>query len=322
MKKDNEENEKIAIIIDCDPGVDDTAAIALSLYDDFFDLKLITTVSGNKDINIVTRNILHVLELFNRTDIPVAKGSGRALYRISPDASYIHQNTGMGGYNPPKTVKTQPIKKHAVEAMYEVIKQNAGNICIIALGPQTNIAKLILKHPDVKSMVNHIYTEGSASYQTTSNPRWTEHKSFNARTDPEAVDIVINSGIPITYVPSEMGREGANFSEEEINYIKSINDVGRFLWKMYSGYWEPGYPDKRIATNDTCAVLAMRFPSLFKTELASFSINTTDKPGKTIITKNPKGNVNFAIAVDKQRLHEFYFNAVKKLNRIKIDIKD
>ena len=214
MKKNN---EKIALIIDSDPGVDDTAAIALSLYDDFFDIKLLTTVSGNKDINIVTRNLLHVLELFGRTDIPVAKGSGRALYRISPDASYIHQSTGMGGYTPPKTVATKPIKKRAVEAMFEVVKEYAGNICIIALGPHTNIAKLILKHPEVKNMILHIYTEGSASYQNKAKTRWSEHRSFNARTDPEAVEVVINSGIPITYVPSEMGREGACFNE----YINS-----------------------------------------------------------------------------------------------------
>ena len=60
------EIKKINCIIDCDPGVDDTVAIALSLYDDIMDIRLITTVNGNLDLETVTRNTLHVLEKFKR----------------------------------------------------------------------------------------------------------------------------------------------------------------------------------------------------------------------------------------------------------------
>ena len=318
-----DEMKKINVIIDTDPGVDDTAAIALSLYDDVMDIKLISTVAGNKDINTVTKNALHLLELFNRTDIPVAKGSGRALYRISPDASYIHQTYGLGGYVPPKTVKTQPIRERAVEAMYEVCKKYAGNVVIIAIGPHTNIAKLIKKHPDVVHMITHIYTEGCNSYQETStSERWNNHRSFNARTDPEAVNIVIKSGIPITYVPSEVGRDYAYFTEEEVHQIGKINDVGKYIHKMYSGYWEPVYEDKRIATNDTCAVLAMRFPDLFKTKPVKIEFNTTDHPGLAEIHSVKKSNIAFAYSIDREKMKEYYFTAVKKLDRFKIKIND
>ena len=126
------ENKRINCIIDCDPGVDDTVAIALSLYDDLMDIKLITTLNGNLDLETVTRNALHVLEKLKRTDIPLAKGAAVPMGQSMPNASFIHQKNGMGGYIPPEKVETQPIEKSAVEAMYEVIKQNPKDICIIS----------------------------------------------------------------------------------------------------------------------------------------------------------------------------------------------
>ena len=153
MKK---EMKKINCIIDTDPGVDDCVAIALSLFDEMMDIKLITTVNGNLDLEIVTRNMMHLLEKFKRTDIPVAKGATKALCRVSPNASFIHQKTGMGGYNPPETVKTKPIEKDAIEAMYETIKEHKNDIVLISLGPHTNLGTLIKTHPDVKDMVSHI----------------------------------------------------------------------------------------------------------------------------------------------------------------------
>ena len=311
---------KTNVIIDCDPGVDDCAAIALSFYDEVMNIRLITTVCGNLGLDIVTRNILHLTELFKRTDIPIAMGAEKALFRVSPDASFIHQSTGMGGYIPPKTVKHKPIEMDAVEAMYETIKQYKNDIVIIALGPHTNIATLIKTHPDVVGMINHIYTEGCNPYNPNKTTRWSQYISFNASSDPEAVHIVLESGIPITYVNSSMGRELSSFTEQEVYDMAKINDVGKFLSKMYSGYWEHGYPDRRVATNDTCAVMSMRFPQMFKTKKVKFEINTTDMPGKTTIVPYKKGNVNFVYGVNKKRMHKYFFAAIKKLDFIKIKI--
>lgn len=311
------EIKKINCIIDADPGVDDTCAIALSLYDEMMDIKLITTVSGNRDLDTVTRNVLHTLERFERTDIPVAKGAEKAMNRISPDASFIHQHLGMGGYIPPEAVQTQPIKNKAVEAMYKTICENKGNIVIISLGPHTNVGTLIQEHPDVVEMVNHIYCEGCAPFgKKSEGKRWMNYISFNASSDPEAMNIVFNSGIPITIIPSRMGRELANFNEEEVMQIRDINKVGYFFFQMFTGYWEHNYPDRRIATNDTCACMIMRFPKLFKTKKAIFDINTTDAPGKTTITFTRKGNINYAYKVNKKKLHQKFFEAIKHLDSL------
>ena len=309
--------EKIHCIVDTDPGVDDSAALALSLYDEKMVIDLITTVSGNLDLQSVTRNALHLLEKFKRTDIPVAMGAVKPMERESKDAKFIHQAEGMGGYHPPKTVKTKPIEKPAVEAMYEVINNHAGDINIIMMGPQTNVAYLIKQHPDVVNKIKHIYCEGCSPYGWKSEKRWIEYISFNASSDPEAFDIVMKSGIPITIVPSRMGRELANFTEQEVYDIGKINDVGRFIFEMYSGYWEPGYQDRRIATNDTCALLNLRYPKLFKTIPVDIEIDTDKMPGKTVMTKNRHSHIKLVTKINRKKMHKLYFEAIKKLDRFK-----
>jgi len=314
--------KKIPVIIDADPGVDDTAAIALSLYDDYMDIQLITTVSGNLDIDSVTRNTLHVLELFKRTDIPVARGAVKPMCREPKDAKFIHQASGMGNYEPPDKVDTQPIKKDAVEAMYSALKKHKTNkMDIIILGPHTNVGQLIEKHPDAKDMIRHIYCEGCAPYGWEGQgERWKHYVSFNASSDPEAFDIVARSGIPLTIVPSRIGRDVTNFTEEEVINIGRINDVGNFIYQMYSGFYEHGYVDKRIATNDTCAVLAMRFPDIFTTIPVTLEVDTKDMPGRTIMTPVEKSHIELVINADREKLKQYFFTGIKRLDWLKIKI--
>lgn len=313
--KNKKLNKKYICIIDTDPGVDDSAALTLSLFDDFMDIKLVTTTNGNLDLDTITRNALHVLEKFGRTDIPLAKGASRPLKREPKNAIFAHKLFGMGNYIPPEKTKKQPIKESAVEAMYKVVKENAGNICIIMLGPTTNTASLILTHPDVVDMISHIYYEGCAAYGNKIEKDWKNYISFNASSDPDALKIIVESGIPLTMVPSRMGRDLAHFTEEEVLQIRDLNSVGEWIYSMYSGYWERGYADRRIATNDTCAVLNMRFPELFKTKRAFVEVDTEEKPGRTTFTFSRKGNVEYVYKVNRKKMHEYYYNAVKKLDR-------
>ena len=316
MKK-IEQTKKIKCIIDCDPGVDDAVAIALSLYDRIMDIKLITTLNGNLDLNSVTRNVLHILEKFKRSDIPVAKGANKPMGRSMPNATFIHQKHGLGGYVPPENVSIHPIEKSAVDAMYEVIKKHPNDISIVALGPHTNVGQLIKDHPDVVNMVNHIYCEGCAAFGNKIEKHWNNYISFNASTDALAMKIVMECGIPITIIPSRMGRELANFNEKEVFAIKELNDVGRFFFEMYNQYWEHNYKDRRIATNDTCAVLALREPSLFKTKKAFVSVNTDDMYGRTDFNFDKNGNVEYAYKVNRKKMKECFFRAIKKLDDIR-----
>lgn len=307
--------EKIKVIIDTDPGVDDTACLVYALFDEKLDVKLITTVSGNICVEKTTRNMLHVLDKFN-IDIPVASGASKALYRITPHAEFIHQKEGMGGYTPPNVVKHKPLQEDAVEAMYRVLKEGDGDIIPMLLGPQTNMALLLMRHPDIIKKIPKIYFMGGAPYGVKGFP---EHLSFNLSSDPEAFKIVIESKIPLVMIPSNLGRNQAHFTEDFVYQIRDTNDVGKFLYQMYSKYWEPGYKDKRITTNDTCTYLALVYPELFITDKLDVQVDTEDQPGRTYVTFKKDGNCTIIMNVKRDEYLKLIMEKLKKLNHIKLN---
>lgn len=285
------------VIIDTDPGVDDAYALVFAMFDEDLDIKLLTTVSGNVKIADSTRNLLHLLDRFDK-DIPVAKGASRPLYRRPHHAYFIHGKYGMGNYVPPKKTKRQLIEDSAVEAMYKILKENPGEVTIYVWGPHTNVAQLLLDHPDAKDLIPQIIFMGGSPYGMAG---FSEHISFNISNDPEAFKIVLDSKIPLVMAPSDLGRKKAFLTEKYVNKIRDRNEVGAFLFEMFDAYWEPGYEDKRVATNDTCAYLYLTHPKLFKTMTGDLSVDTKEEPGKTLAYFHKDGNVKIIYGVKRRK---------------------
>lgn len=303
--------KKYNVIIDTDPGVDDTTAIVLSLDDEDMDIKLITTVAGNRSVSVCTRNMLHILDKFG-ADIPVAKGASHALCRKSKDAMDVHKLMGMGGYKP-KRPKRKVIEKDAVEAMYEVIMESKTPVHILSFGPHTNSASLIIKHPEVKNKIAGIIGEGCCPYGVDGRT----HISFNVSTDPEAFKVILDSGVPLTMVPSHMGREWVHLTEEEVNHIRQMNDTGAFLYEMFSGYWERGFPDKRIAINDSCICLYLLHPEDFTVVNTNITVDLDEMPGKTIMDFDPNGKHKYISGCNREKIHERFMIAIDKMGKYK-----
>ncbi|MBE5733900.1 MAG: hypothetical protein E7347_02480 [Clostridiales bacterium] len=309
--------QKLKVIIDTDPGVDDSVCLIYAFFDDNIDIKLLTSVAGNVNIELATRNLLHLVDLYG-VDIPVAKGADKAIARVSPTAEFIHQADGLGGYIPPKNVHHKVINEHAVDAMYRVLSQGDGDVIPIVLGPHTNIALLFQKYPDVIKKIPKIVFMGGSPFGVEGYP---DHISFNISTDPEAFKVVLDSKIPLVMLPSIIGRRHAHLTENYVNKLKEINDTGYLMHKMYSLYWEPGYPDKRVATNDICALFALVYPEIFKTTKVNVTVDLTDVPGKTWVEFTENGNVDLVTDLDREKFLEILDNDLEHLNGIKLNIQ-
>lgn len=304
--------KKYKVIIDTDPGVDDAACLIFALNDKKLDIKLITTVVGNLPLEKTTRNMLHLLDKFN-LDYPVAKGASKAMERVSPTAEYVHGMEGLGGYKPPKRVKHKLLDEDAVSAMYRVISEGDGDIVPLILGPHTNIAYLLKQHPDIIKKIPKIIFMGGAPYGMKGYPL---HISFNISSDPEAFKIVLDSKIPLVMVPSDMGRNKAHLTEEYVYKIKETNEVGEMMFEMFDKYWEHGYPDKRIATNDTCAYYYLIHPNHYKTMRLSLTVDTDKTPGKIIATPDKSGNVLMTTAINRKKFLKWFDKSLHKLDKI------
>ena len=66
--------EKRKVIIDCDPGIDDSLAILLALNSDELEVLGLTITSGNVPARMGAKNALKTLQIANRLDIPVYVG--------------------------------------------------------------------------------------------------------------------------------------------------------------------------------------------------------------------------------------------------------
>jgi len=305
--------KKTKVIIDTDPGVDDTAGLVFALYDKRLDIQLITTVVGNVKIQTATRNALHILDKL-RIDIPVAQGAEKALTRTSKTAEHVHKKEGMGGYIPPKTTQHQILKEDAVEAMYKVLKEGNGDIELLILGPHTNVGTLFTKHPDIIRKIPRIVFMGGSPFGI---PGFPDHISFNISSDPEAFKIVLESGIPLVMVPSHIGRRKAHLTEEYVYQMRDTNPLGNFLAQMYSEYWERGFPDKRIATNDTCAYMYIVHPKFSKAKSADITVDCDKEPGKTFAHFNKKGNVKVVVDVKRKKFLKVLTKMLKDLSNLK-----
>lgn len=310
--------KKIKIVIDTDPGVDDSVCLIYAMFDKNIDLKLITTVVGNVEVETGTRNTLHLLDILG-VSYPVAQGESCAMCRKSIDAKFIHQEHGLGGYIPPEKATHELLKESAVDALYRVLSQGNGDIVPVILGPHTNIAKLITLHPDVVEKIPKIVFMGGSPF---GHPNYPDHISFNISSDPESFKVVLDSKIPLVMAPSDLGRKKAHLTEDYVNGLQNYGDIGKLMYLMYSLYWEPGYPDKRVATNDICAMLALVYPEMFTFEKCNVSVNTTDAPGKTICDFTPTGNVDLVTNVDRQKFIKHLNYELENFPKVKIDFKN
>lgn len=309
--------KKFKVIIDTDPGVDDTNALIYAMFSKKFDIKLFTIANGNININAATRNMCHLLDIFNK-DIPVVKGYDKRLGNNTEDASFLHGKEGLGFYLPPKTTRHKPLKVDTADAVYEVLKKYPKEITMVILGPHTNFAYLLKKHPDSVNLIKNVLMMGGTVNGTQGDPN---HRSFNIRTDAPAFKMTIDSKLPVVMCPSNIGKDIGYFTEAQVNEIKNFNDVGKFLYKTFGTYWEPGYEDRRIAISDLCTVCYLAHPHVYKTKRADISVDTTDSVGKTTINFNKHGQFKVIVDLNRKKIHKIVLKKFKSLSDLTISDK-
>ena len=193
------------VIIDCDPGIDDTAAILLALASPELEVAAVTTTYGNASVETCTVNARLVLSAAGRSDIPVFMGAGKPLLRPANDgwASHIHGGDGLGGVVVPPDRHSRESGnpgtpgKHAALAIAEAVKDAPGELTLLALGRMTNVALALLLEPDIAGAVQEIVVMGGA---VTVPGNVSGVATANLHEDPEAASIVYRSGAPIAQV--------------------------------------------------------------------------------------------------------------------------
>lgn len=258
---------KKKIIIDTDPGIDDAIALAIAAFSDDVDLRLVTTVSGNVNIDYVTENTLKLLSFYEK-DIPVAKGARTPLVRPSIDASDIHGKTGLEGYDFNEINPALLINEHAVHAMYKEITAYPGEITLVAIGPLTNIALLLKLYPECAEDIHEIILMGGSPERGN----YGVYAEFNIGYDPEAAKVVFESSVPRTMVGMNIGAK-ALIKPEVSEKIQQLNRVGDMFYSLFKKY-RGGSFSTGLKMYDGTAIAYLLKPEMFETVETFVGIET------------------------------------------------
>lgn len=307
--------EKINVIVDTDPGVDDAIALLYATKCSKINIQLITTESGNSPVSNITQNALHILELLHE-EAPVAQGSPTPLKREANFATKAQGKGGLGGYTfNKKKIKHSPVEGEACDVMYKTLKSNKQKTTLISIGPMTNIAKMILKYPDCNKYIKQIIFESGTKEKIYGKP----YKSFNTGFDPESAEIVLTSGIPLVMVPMELGHF-AYLDKADIKRFKKTNKIGKIYAKMFSKYRDYHVGDLGAAVHDVCTIFYLTHPEYVKTEPAFIELKYYTNPdgtnyGYIDIDFNQKPNAVVCVDLDIDMFKYDLFNALEKCSK-------
>ncbi len=300
------------VLIDTDPGTDDAIALLMALEArrlGMVDLLGISTVGGNARLGHTTHNALAVLEYAGGEEIPVAAGASRPLKGKFPYAYQYHGPAGLSVRLP--APRSKPVSDGATEFLRHVllayedgpITEREGTT-LVALGPLTNIAKLLQSHPLAAGPLSGLIVMGGA-LDVPGNV--TPHAEFNFYSDPSAARVVLSSGAHVTLVDLGVCRQ-ALIQREEVDRLLKGDRAGRLAGRILSN-WFRQHPEKE--GYDLCDPVAMAValePGILTTRNGRVHVETgcPKRLGQTTFEAG-EGSVEVATAVDAPRFFELFY---------------
>jgi Inosine-uridine nucleoside N-ribohydrolase len=265
------------IILDCDPGMDDSMAIVMAAKSSELELLAVTAVNGNYPVSVTVKNALKVLEMLKKDNIPVARGMAVPMVRKSPSDPFTHGGDGQAENNLPAPVRRED-SRHAVNLIAELVKANPGEVTLISTGPMSNIAMAFRMYPEIISLVKEVIAISGAfginEYAFLNATGDTPQSEWNVYVDPEAASIVYESGVKLTLIGLDVATYfNVDFSKKDIeDFDASSNPEARFLSKAIRFVKGRGY-GAYCTCIDCMAVAYAIDESLVKTKEARVGIS-------------------------------------------------
>ncbi|MFF7641835.1 nucleoside hydrolase [Streptomyces canus] len=315
--------QPIPVIIDCDTGVDDALALLFAVRHPGIDLRAVTCVAGNTDVDGVVRNTLTVLEQAGAGDVPVARGAARPLIEPVRTAQHVHGRDGMGDLGLPAPTRVA-LDMDAVTLLRREILASPRPVTLVPTAPLTNIALLLRTHPEVVRNIERIVFMGGAVATGNATPV----AEFNVWHDPEAAAVLLTAGVPITMYGLDVFQQvlvpAADVQRLRASSEPSLRMAGELL--AHRDPATSGDPTPTGGLGDAGAVCAVVDPGGLTTELLPVEVSLTPGPtrGQTVVDRRPRPGeseihegerevtlVDVGLAVDVERYVKLWLTAVE-----------
>ncbi|HKT88418.1 MAG TPA: nucleoside hydrolase [Candidatus Sulfotelmatobacter sp.] len=270
--------QKIKVIVDQDargPGTSDQQAILVFLQSEKFDVLGITTVSGDQWVKEETQHVLRLLEIADRTDVPVYEGAeyplinskeeserweamyGKLEYKgcwtdkFRANRSIIYEMP----YHEPNVVPPLPegephLEEHpgtAAQFIIQMVHKYPHEVVLWAGGPLTNYALALKLDPSVATLAKEFVLMGGGLYAdrgAIDKGAINARREFNWWFDPEAARIVLRAPWKkLTITPIDISVKTRYTTEMKAEIAKANTPITQYLDK----YSLPGYMWDEIA---------------------------------------------------------------------------
>lgn len=269
------------VIVDVDMGVlnDDAVALFMLLNSPGVEVLGVTVVPGNTWMEQGTAYALRQLELVGRTDIPVFMGVREPLMGsrqawLEAEERLWGRSEYLGAYARPRPESylaldreppigyptTKPAAEHAVDFIVRAVKAYPHEVTLFVLGPATNVALAVRKHPEIVPLVRAVYYMGG-SVDVPGNT--TPAAEFNWWFDPESIRIALRTPFrEQVVVPTDVA-ERVFYTKAEYDRIVAAPEtpVTRLFRQIHGPRFERD-PALRLFVWDALATAIFLQPSL------------------------------------------------------------
>jgi purine nucleosidase len=209
--------------IDTDTASDDAVAIVMALRHPNTEVVGMSVVIGNVPVEMGVQNALYTAEICGKS-IPVHAGAALPLVRPFATAQHVHGVDGMGDIGLPLKGRTAT-SNDAIHAMIEAFRKEPGELELVALGPLTNLALAIRIEPQFASWVKRCVIMGGTGVLPGNATPLSE---FNWWIDPEAVHIVLESGMKVEMVGWDVSLADSVIDTDLAEELRNLGPLGQF----------------------------------------------------------------------------------------------
>lgn len=285
------------LIIDTDPGVDDTLAIALATALPDVELLGLTTIFGNTFVHQSSRNARYLLD-FLGTKCPVAEGAalpyGATDYQPSAN---VHGDEGFGAIADIPEIG-QNEAENAATFLVRMARENVGELVVCAIGPLTNIADAIKLDPDFAKNIKSLVIMGGA-FECAGNI--TPHAEANIYHDPAAADVVFSTDMHTVMVGLNATMLTLLAPEHFVVMGETSPKIGGFIRDIsdfYLGFYRSVGVLDGCPMHDSTALLACIAPERFEMKQSGLRVVLSgDQMGQTV-ADDTRPLVDVAMSVD------------------------
>lgn len=302
----------VPLILDTDPGIDDTFALFYALASQRFDLLGLTSIFGNVQVETATRNALWLLEALDRPDVPVAMGAARRMSgQMHQAAVEVHGTHGFGNW-PAQTPQRAPEAMDAADFLIAQSLARPGEIEVVAVGPLTNLALAALRDPGFPARIAKLHVMGGAFRVKGNITPFAEANIYN---DPEAAALVASVypnlrfiGLDVTdKIPLPLS-DCATLAQASEKWGGFITEISEYYTAFYASVGKTA----GASLHDPATLIGVIAPELFTFETGRIGLEVTgEAAGRTSFAAG-EGVAEIAAAADYSAIRQEFVTTVSQ----------